>query len=65
MSSKLRELLDNENVDVAIPESRRGQRYDKIDKDALKNKLKTKEDFSKVQNKLLDSTFEERIAHIE
>lgn len=39
--------MNNDNVDVAIPDYGGRQRYDKVDKKALSNKLKT-------ENKLVE-----------
>ena len=61
----LSELLDNDNIDVAIPDNRGHQQYDKIDKGALKWQLNTKKDLSEIQNMLKDHTFDEWLEWME
>lgn len=53
-------LLGDENVDVAAPDGVRGNRYNKLDKDAVKKKLETKKQFEDIQVELADKTFDER-----
>ena len=53
-------LLGDENVDVAAPDGMRGNRYNKLDKDAVKKKLETKKQFEDIQIELADKSFEER-----
>ena len=58
---QLSDLLNNENVEVAFPEKNRMNRYDKVDKKAVQQKLKTTDQFTKVQKMLEDKDYDGRM----
>lgn len=62
--NELVKLMDNEHIDVAYPELDRHNRYEKVDKKAVQNKLRTTEQLNKIQKELDGCDFEKRFAWI-